>query len=201
MRQTSMLITRLLTSCRKWSKHVSTLPATSCQLLSTTFNSARIFLTLLNSDCVSLFAIQLVATRVGSPHLSSTCPIFCQLQNRILTPKWKKHGETLLENILKGKSSSPIWTRICCRSTCSNLHAATAIRFTTWAAQDKNIPHAAAAARNLDAAIPQRSAETELQSTKEELHTTARQIAAPQPDLGTQTRNRKKKLKHFWKGF
>ena len=53
------------------------------------------------------------------------------------------------------------------------------------AAKHNSFPHAAAAARNLDAAIPLRSAETELQSTKE-LRTTSRngytQIATPKPD-------------------
>ena len=46
------------------------------------------------------------------------------------------------------------------------------------AAKHNNITHAPAAARNLDAAIPRRSAETQLQNTKE-LPTTATQIAAP----------------------
>jgi len=49
-------------------------------------------------------------------------------------------------------------------------------------AKDNSIPHAAAAARNLDAAIPLRSAEAELQKTIE-LRATATQIAAPKPDL------------------
>ena len=42
------------------------------------------------------------------------------------------------------------------------------------------ILHAPAAARNLDAAIPRRSAETELQNALE-LRTMATQIAAPKP--------------------
>ena len=50
------------------------------------------------------------------------------------------------------------------------------------AAKDKSITHAAAAPSNLDAAITMRSAQTELQNTKE-LHATAPEIAAPKPDL------------------
>ena len=51
------------------------------------------------------------------------------------------------------------------------------------AAKDSSITHAAAAPSNLDAAIPMRSAETELQNTIE-LRTTASEIAALKPDLG-----------------
>ena len=46
------------------------------------------------------------------------------------------------------------------------------------AAQDNSITHAAAAPSNLDAAIPMRSAETELQNTIE-LPATVLEIAAP----------------------
>ena len=51
------------------------------------------------------------------------------------------------------------------------------------AAKDNNsITHAAAAPSNLDAAIPMRSAETELQNTIE-LCAMVSKIAAPKPDL------------------
>ena len=50
------------------------------------------------------------------------------------------------------------------------------------AAKDNSITHAAAAPSNLDAAIPMRSAETELQNTIE-LHATASETAAPKPDF------------------
>ena len=49
------------------------------------------------------------------------------------------------------------------------------------AAKDNSITHAAAAASNLEAATPMRSAETELQITIE-LSATASEIAAPKPD-------------------
>ena len=50
------------------------------------------------------------------------------------------------------------------------------------AAKDNSITHVPAAAQNLDAAIPLRSAETELQNTRE-FPSTATQIAARKPDL------------------
>ena len=50
------------------------------------------------------------------------------------------------------------------------------------AAKDNSIAHAAAAPSNLDAAIPMRSAETELQNTKK-LRARASEIGTPQPDL------------------
>ena len=50
------------------------------------------------------------------------------------------------------------------------------------AAKDNSITHAAAAASNLEAATPMRSAETELQNTIE-LCAMVSEIAAPKPDL------------------
>ena len=61
----------------------------------------------------------------------------------------------------------------------------------------KDITHAAKARSNLDAAIPMRSAETELQNTRE-LRAMASEIVAPKPDLDARA---KKRLKHFLKGF
>ena len=54
----------------------------------------------------------------------------------------------------------------------------------------KKMLHAAAAARNLDAAIPRRSAETQLQNTKK-LPATATQIAVPKLDLDAQAEKRR----------
>ena len=56
------------------------------------------------------------------------------------------------------------------------------------AAKDNSITHAAAAPSNLDAAIPMRSAETELQNTK---GATASEIAAPKPDLDAKAEKRR----------
>ena len=67
-------------------------------------------------------------------------------------------------------------------------------------AADNSIAHAAAAARTLDAAIPLRSAETDLQNTKE-LRTMATQIAAPKPDGSRRPRRKTTILKHFLKGI
>ena len=59
------------------------------------------------------------------------------------------------------------------------------------AAKHNSVTHAAAAARNLDAAIPLRSAEAELQNLiRLEFRTTATQIATPKPDLDAQSEKR-----------
>ena len=64
------------------------------------------------------------------------------------------------------------------------------------AAKHNSITHAAAAARNLDAAIPIRSAETELLNAIQ-LHTMATQIAARKPDRCPRTKTTI--FKHFFK--
>jgi hypothetical protein len=64
------------------------------------------------------------------------------------------------------------------------------------AAKDNGITHAAAAPSNLDAAIPMRFSEAELQNTIE-LHATASEIAAPKPDLDAKAKKKKTILKHF----
>ena len=61
------------------------------------------------------------------------------------------------------------------------------------------MPHAAAAPSNLDAGIPMKFAETELQNTRE-LRATASETAAPKP--GSRRKSDKKTiLKHFIKGI
>ena len=57
------------------------------------------------------------------------------------------------------------------------------------AAKDNSITHAAVAPSNLDAAIPMRFAETELQNTIE-LCATVSEIAAPKPDLDATAKKR-----------
>ena len=64
----------------------------------------------------------------------------------------------------------------------------------------KDIKHAAKARSNLDAAIPMRSAETELQNTRE-LRAMASEIVAPKPDGSRRQSEKKTILKHFLKGF
>ena len=63
------------------------------------------------------------------------------------------------------------------------------------AAKDNSIADAAAAPSNLDAAIPMRSAETELQNTIK-LRARASEIGAPQPDLDAKAIKRR-----FWSTF
>ena len=67
------------------------------------------------------------------------------------------------------------------------------------AAKGNSITLAAAAPSNLDAAIPMRSAETELQNTIE-LRAMASEIAAPKPGSRRQS-DKKTILKHFLKGI
>ena len=64
----------------------------------------------------------------------------------------------------------------------------------------KDITHAAKARSNLDAAIPMRSAETELQNTRE-LRAMASEIVAPKPDGSRRQSEKKTILKHFLKRF
>ena len=59
----------------------------------------------------------------------------------------------------------------------------------------KDITHAATARSNLDAAITMRSAETELQNTRE-LRAMASEIVAPKPDLDARAKKRR-----FWSTF
>ena len=59
----------------------------------------------------------------------------------------------------------------------------------------KDITHAAKARSNLDAAIPMRSAETELQNTRE-IRAMASEIVAPKPDLDARAKKRR-----FWSTF
>ena len=68
------------------------------------------------------------------------------------------------------------------------------------AAKDNSIANAATARSNLDAAITMRSAETELQNTRE-LRAMASEIVAPKPDGSRRQSEKKTILKHFLKGF
>ena len=68
------------------------------------------------------------------------------------------------------------------------------------AAKDNTITHAAASPSNLDAAIPMRSAITQLQNTIE-LRATTSETAAPKPDGSRRQSDKKTILKHFLKGI
>ena len=65
----------------------------------------------------------------------------------------------------------------------------------TPSAKDNSITHAATAWSNLHAAITMRSAETELQNTRE-LRAMASEIVAPKPDLDARAKKRR-----FWSTF
>ena len=64
-----------------------------------------------------------------------------------------------------------------------------------WSRAAKDITHAAKARSNLDAAIPMRSAETELQNTRE-LRAMASEIVASKLDLDARAKKRR-----FWSTF
>ena len=110
-------------------------------------------------------------------------------QSKLLHRESFTHSKPLYREA--ATQDAPKLRNICCQSTIRNLHATTFYNLRFPAAKDiKSILHAAAAARNLDAAIPRRSAETELQSTQES-RTTATQTAAPKPDLDAQAEKRR----------
>ena len=107
--------------------------------------------------------------------------------------------KTILKHFLKwfleGKSLAPKWRKSADKSlsqpSCS--HSNTILR--SPAAKDNSITHAATAWSNLDAAITMRSAETELQNTRE-LRAMASEIVAPKPDLDARAKKRR-----FWSTF
>ena len=108
-----------------------------------------------------------------------------QLQNRISTPKQKKDDfEALVKRDFKRKITSAKIAKICWQITIAAWMQPLQYDLQSSAAKDNSITHAAAAASNLEAATPMRSAETELQITIE-LSATASEIAAPKPDIST----------------
>ena len=123
------------------------------------------------------------------------------LQNRISTPKQEKDDfEAFFKRNFKRKITSAKFAKICWQMTIAAWMQPLQYDLQSSAAKDNSITHAAAAASNLEAATPMRSAETELQITIE-LSATASEIAAPKPD-GSRRRSRKKTiLKHFLKGI
>ena len=124
-----------------------------------------------------------------------------QLQNRISTPKRQKDDfEALFKRNFKRKIISAKIEKICWQFIFAALTQPFQYDLRSSAAKDNSITHAAAAPSNLDAATTMRSAETELENTKE-LPATVSEIAAPKPD-GCRRQSRKKTiLKHFLKEF
>jgi len=84
-----------------------------------------------------------------------------QLQNWISTPKRKNDDfEALFERNLKGESSAPKWKNSAAKASLATFMPLLQYDLRISAAKDNSISHAAAAVRNLDAAIPLRSADT-----------------------------------------
>ena len=118
------------------------------------------------------------------------------LQNRISTPKQEKDDfEAFLKRNFKWKITSAKFAKICWQMTIAAWMQPLQYDLQSSAAKDNSITHAAAAASNLEAATPMRSAETELQITIE-LSATASEIAAPKPDLDAKAKKRR-----FWSIF
>ena len=121
-----------------------------------------------------------------------------QLQNRSSTAKRKNDDfEALCKRNLKRKIISTKMEKNLLPEPHSKLSCCHWLQYDLRlsAAKHNSIMHAPAAARNLDATTPLRSAETELHSTIE-FRTTATQIAVPKQDLDAQAA----KL-WFWSSF
>ena len=103
------------------------------------------------------------------------------------------------KRIFKRKIISAKIEKICWQITFAALMQPFQYDLRSSAAKDNSITHAAAAPSNLDAAIPMRSAVTQLQNTIE-LRTMASETAAPKPDLDAKTK-KKTILKHCLKGI
>ena len=103
--------------------------------------------------------------------------------------------EALFKRIFKRKIISAKMVKICSQITIAALMQPFQYDLRSSAAKDNSITHAAAAPSNLDAAIPMRSAVTQLQNTIE-LRTMASETAAPKPDLDAKAEKRR-----FWSTF
>ena len=109
----------------------------------------------------------------------------------------KRRFWSVFKRDFKRKIASAKIAKICWQITIAAWMQPLQYDLQSSAAKDNSITHAAAAASNLEAATPMRSAETELQITIE-LSATASEIAAPKP----RRQSRKKTiLKHFFKGI
>ena len=103
--------------------------------------------------------------------------------DRISTPERKQDDfEALFKRIFRRKITSAKMEKICWQITVAAFMQPLQYDLRSPAAKDNSITHAATAWSNLHAAITMRSAETELQNTRE-LRAMASEIVAPKPDL------------------
>ena len=136
-----------------------------------------------------------VAKRNRITHKGSQGTHKLQLQNRISTHKQKNDDFEAKEN--HQHQNEKILPKHHSQLSCSHYNTI----YDSQLEHTMSITHTAAAARNLGAAIPLRSAETELLNTME-IRTAATQIAAPKPDDWSRHTSRKTTiLKHFLKGI
>ena len=107
----------------------------------------------------------------------------------------KDDFEALFKRIFKREITSAKIAKICWQITIAAWMQPLQYDLETSAAKENSITHAAAAPSNLDAAIPVRSAETELQNAIG-LCATVSEIAPPKPDLDAKADKRR-----FWNTF
>ena len=111
-----------------------------------------------------------------------------QLQNRIATPKRKNDD---FEALFKSKFKSTIrnkWKKSAAEAPFATFTQPLQCK-SRLSAKHKSITHAPAAARNLDTAIPLRSAQTDLHNTLELQHATVEHIALMHQSQYTKCRN------------
>ena len=94
--------------------------------------------------------------------------------------------------VIRRKITSAKMENICSQITVAAFMQPLQYDLRSPAAKDNSITHAAVARSNLDAAIPMRSAKTELQNTIE-LRATGSEIAGPKPD-GSRCQSEKKTI-------
>jgi len=122
----------------------------------------------------------------------------CAMVSEIAAPKPGSRRQSrkktilkhLLKGFLKGKLLAPKLRKSADNATVAALMQPFQYDLRSSAAKDSSITHAAAAPSNLDAAIPMRSAETELQNAIE-LCAMVSEIAAPKPDLDAKAEKRR----------
>ena len=120
-----------------------------------------------------------------------------QLQNRISTPEPKRVDfEAILKRNFKRRIIPAKIERICSQAPFTRLTLPLQCNLRLSAAKRNSNMHAAAAKRNLDEAIPLRSADIALRNTIEWQQTTAEQILLAQQFESTKCLNRCKTQKH-----
>ena len=145
-------------------------PFNSCCLTSPQFHLSNFFLSPVEvTQCKPSFSAQLSCLYIRSIRLSRSSCIRL-IWNRdasgchpvhLSMPAWAWAAQLQAPRWI---ASAPKCMKVCCLILICSLHAVTPIRFTNFSCKRHycSISHAAAGVRNLDAAIPLRSADTRL---------------------------------------